>query len=200
MKGIKEFYDKTAAGWADQWYADDSQLPLLKRFLDMLPNDPRVLDLCCGAGYESMRMARLGAEVVGIDLSPESIAIAKQRNPDLKFYTGDMLEDYSFIDSVDGIVCIAGLVHIPPENAGKAFEQMGRVLKPGGYVMLVVREGEGRIESQSLRVVDGEEYDRSFYGYTLEALKQRAAGMMEFVTEIPEAEPSVWHNYIFKKA
>ena len=88
IKGIKEFYDITAAGWADQWYADDSQLPLLKQFLDMLPQYPRVLDLCCGAGYESMRMAKLGANVVGIDLSPESIAIAKQRNPDLKFHTG----------------------------------------------------------------------------------------------------------------
>ena len=200
MKGIREFYDKTVADWADKWYADDSQLPLLRRFMEFLPEEPRVLDLCCGAGYESMRMSKLGADVVGIDLSPESIAIAKQRNPDLEFHTGDMLEDYSFIGPVDGIMCIAGLVHIPADKASKAIEQMCRVLKPGGYVLLVVREGEGKLEKQSMHVIDGEEYDRAFYGYTREALKQSAAGMLEFVEEIPEKEPSVWHNYIFKKA
>lgn len=200
MKGVREFYDRTAADWAEKWYGDDSQLPLLKRFMAYLPQNPRILDLCCGAGYESMRLAGLGADVVGLDFSAESIAIAKERNPQLEFHTGDMLEDYSFVGPVDGIACIAGLVHIPVEKASIAFEQMGRVLKNGGYLLLVVREGEGRIEKQSLQVVDGEEYDRAFYGYTLDELKHCAGEMLEFVAEIPDDEPSVWRNYMFRKA
>ena len=85
MKGVKEFYDRTAADWADKWYADEAMLPLLRKFMAYLPEKPRVLDLCCGAGYESRRMAGLGAEVVGIDLSPASIEIACERNPELEF-------------------------------------------------------------------------------------------------------------------
>lgn len=199
MKGIKEFYDRTAADWADKWYDDDGMLPLLGKFLEYLPERPRVLDLCCGAGYESMRMARLGAEVTGIDLSPESIAIARSRNPELKFFASDMLEDYGYVGKMDGIACIAGLVHIPPENAGLAFANMAAVLKDGGYLLLVVRDGEGYIESQSRHVIDGEEYDRAFYGYTLDSLRAYADGMMEFVCEIPDDEPSMWKNYVFQK-
>lgn len=199
MKGIKEFYDRTAAEWADKWYADEAMLPLLRKFFEYLPDQPKVLDLCCGAGYESRRMAGLGAEVVGFDLSPASIEIAIERNPELKFFAGDMLQDYSYIGKVDGIACIAGLVHIHPDEAGCAFEHMAQVLKPGGYVLLVVRDGEGYIERQSRQIIDGEEYDRAFYGYTREKLTECADGLMEFVCEIADDEPSIWRNYIFRK-
>lgn len=198
-KGIKEFYDKTAADWADKWYENNEMLPLLRRFLSYLPDKPKVLDLCCGAGYESMRLARLGASVVGIDLSPASIDIARERNPHLEFYVDDMLEDYSYIGAVDGITCIAGLVHIPPENARAAFERMAQVLRAGGYLLLVVREGSGYIERQSKQVIDGEEYDRAFYGYTLSRLQECADGLMEYVCEIAEEDSSMWKNYIFSK-
>ena len=199
MKGVKEFYDATAAQWAEKWYADAGMLPLLKEFLAFLPDRPRVLDLCCGAGYESMRLAQLGAQAVGLDISPASVAIAREKNPALSFFVGDMLEDYRHVGAVDGIVCIAGLVHIPETGARQAFLRMAQVLNPGGYVLLVVREGAGRLEMQSRVQVDGEEYDRAFYGYTLDALKARAAGILEFVREIPEAGPSVWRNYVFRK-
>lgn len=199
MKGVREFYDATATEWAEKWYANAEMLPLLKKFLAFLPDSPRVLDLCCGAGYESMRLAQLGAEVVGLDVSPASVAIAREKNPDLNFFVGDMLEDYRHVGAVDGIVCIAGLVHIPEISARKAFLRMVDVLKTGGHVLLVVREGAGKLEMQSRMVVNGEEYDRAFYGYTLDVLKAHADGLLEFVQEIPEDAPSIWRNYIFRK-
>jgi len=199
MKGIQEYYDKTAAQWADKWYNDDSMLPLLKKFMAQLPEAPQVLDLCCGSGYESMRLAGLGAEVTGIDISPESIAIARERNPSLRFYTADMLDDYGFIGKMDGIACIAGLVHIAPENARRAISNMSAVLNDNGYVLLVVRDGSGYIESQSRHIIDGEEYDRAFYGYTLSDLKEHSDGILDYICEIPDEEPSPWRNYIFRK-
>ena len=50
MKGVRDYYDRTAAEWAERWYADDAMLPLLRAFLAELPENPLVLDLCCGAG------------------------------------------------------------------------------------------------------------------------------------------------------
>lgn len=200
MKGVKEYYDATAAEWAEKWYADAEVLPLLKKFLTFLPDRPRVLDLCCGAGYDSMRLMQLGANVVGLDISPASIAIAREKNPELSFYIGDMLEDYRQVGAVDGIVCIAGLVHIPESSARKAFLRMADVLNPGGHVLLVVREGTGKLEMQSRMMVNGEEYDRAFFGYALDALKAHAADILEFVREIPEDAPSIWRNYVFRKA
>lgn len=199
MKGVREYYDRMATEWADRWYGDDAMLPLLRRFLSDLPAQPRVLDLCCGAGYESMRMASLGAEVVGLDLSGESIAIARARNPQLSFHVGDMLEDYAALGPVDGVICIAGLVHLTREQLPLAFRHMAEAMKPGARALLVVRDGEGRLSKQSDVVIDGENYDRAFYAHTLEELKDAAQGLLVYESEVPGDEPSLWRNYIFKK-
>ena len=68
MKGIIDFYDDSAKSWADEWYENEMLLPYLKKFLNAIKkSQPRILDLCCGAGYESMRLKNLGASVVGAD-------------------------------------------------------------------------------------------------------------------------------------
>jgi 2-polyprenyl-3-methyl-5-hydroxy-6-metoxy-1,4-benzoquinol methylase len=85
MKGVKDFYNKTANEWAKEWYSNETMLPLLKKFRELFDIKPRILDAGCGAGYESMRLACLGAEVVGIDISEESINIARIKNPKCHF-------------------------------------------------------------------------------------------------------------------
>lgn len=86
MLGTMEYYDKAAAEWAERGYAPGSEVVCLKDFLNMLPENARVLDLCCGGGYESKRIADLGYEAVGIDFSEESLKIARQKNPTIAFY------------------------------------------------------------------------------------------------------------------
>ena len=198
-RDVKDFYNKTAQQWADKFYADDEHLPVLLDFMGRLPYGSRVLDLCCGAGYDSMRLAQMGASVVGIDLCEESIAIAKERNPKIPFYVGNMLDDYSDIGHVEAIICLAGLVHLPEEQLRMAFERMAQVMAPGGVVLLMVRDGEGRIDRMSDVVVDGEEYDRSFYAHTLEELTKHSEGLLVFDRVIGDSEESIWVNYVFKR-
>lgn len=199
MKDIKDFYDKTAREWADKWYEDETMLPYLKEFFTCLPQTPRVLDLCCGAGYESMRMQRLGAEVTGLDFSGESIRIAKERNPDIKFVVEDMLNDYSFLGKFDGCVVIAGLVHLPNEKLEKAFNIIYKVLDDNGLLFAAVRDGSGKNSKSSYTSIDGEDYDREFYMHTLEELVFYSVGKFDFIKEILPDEKSSWKYYIFKK-
>jgi len=198
-KNVRGYYNKTAAQWAEKWYADESSLPPLKDFLSILPPQPRILDLCCGAGYESMRLARLGAQVIGLDLSEESIAIARERNPGLSFFVDNMLSDYSYIGPVDAIVCIAGLVHLPVEQLRPAFERMNVILRLGGRLLFVVRDGTGRQAQSSDVIIDGESYDRAFFAHTLEELQKESEGIFSFEKELPDPEPSLWRNYVFEK-
>lgn len=198
-KNVRDFYNKTAQQWADKFYTDDEGLPVLANFMDRLPYGLRVLDLCCGAGYDSMRLAQMGASVVGIDLSEESIAIAKERNPNIPFYVENMLNDYSYIGKVEAIICMAGLVHIPVEKLRTAFEQMARVMDAGGFVLLTVRYGEGRVDRMSDVVVDGEEYDRSFYAHTLAELTEHSAELFAYDHVIEDPAETIWVNYVFKR-
>ena len=141
----------------------------------------------------------LGAQVAGIDLSPESIAIARERNPELVFYVDNMLNDYSYIGPKDAVVCIAGLVHLPAEQLRAAFERMDAVLAPGGRLLLVVREGTGRQTEQSDVVIDGESYDRAFFAHTQAELTEASAGMFVFEQELADPEPSLWRNIVLIK-
>lgn len=198
MLGTREYYDRTAAEWARNGYAEEAEPPFLGSFLSLLPPGGRVLDLCCGAGYETWRVRRRGFEAVGLDLSPASLAIARERNPDVPFYQGDLLEDYSHIGPVDGVLIIAGLVHVEARDLPLAFRRMGQVLRPGGYLAAAVREGRGRLEEQSVREIDGETYDRNFIAHDLEELTGAMGEAFAYLREL-ETDMPIWHTYLFQK-
>lgn len=198
MKGVQEYYDKTAAEWAAEGYGDEAYLPCLDEFLSLLPPGGRVLDLCCGTGYESFRLRRRGFESVGLDFSGESLAIAREKNPDVLFYQGDMLESYPQVGAVDGIICIAGLVHVETPDLPLAFRRMAEVLKPGGYLLASVRYGTGRMEERSVTEIDGETYDRNFIAHNEEELSAAAGESFALVREMP-SDMKIWAYYLFQK-
>ena len=194
MKTLIDYYDDYAEMWAERWYTNETLLPYLKQFVDLLPKNARVLDLCCGAGYESMRLNKLGVNVVGADLSEKSIELAKKHNPTIDFYVKDMLKSYNDLGQFDGIACIAGLVHLPERQLELAFKNMHEVLKNNSYLFIVVRNGD-RI-TQSIEV-DGQEYAREFYCYTLDKIKQHSEKYFQFAKELEQNED--WRYYILKK-
>lgn len=194
MKTLIDYYDDYAQAWANNWYNNESVLPYLKQFVEFLPNNARVLDLCCGAGYESMRLNKLGVNVVGADLSEKSINLARQCNPNIDFYVKDMLKSYKDLGLFDGIACIAGLVHLPENQLEVAFKNMHEVLKDNGYLLIVVRNGDKITKSIE---VDGQTYAREFYCYTLDKIKQHSEKYFKFVKELEQSGD--WRYYIFKK-
>lgn len=198
-KNIRDYYNKTAKAWADKLYEDDETSAVLTTFFKMLPEKPRILDLCCGTGCEAMRMSTMGAKVVGLDFSEASVEIAREHNPDIPFIISDMLEDYSRIGEVDAVVCVAGIVHLREDQLRKAFERMAQVVKPDGLVLLVFRDGNGRVDRMSDVEVDGEAYDRAFYAHNLEEIIAQSAGMFEFECLIDEPEPTIWLNAVLRR-
>lgn len=198
MHGVQDYYDKTAAAWAEEGYQPGAELPCLNEFLALLPPGGRVLDLCCGAGYETGRIRARGFDALGLDFSGESLKIARERNPGIPFYQGDMLEDYSRLGPVDGILICAGLVHIETKDLPLAFARMAAVVRPGGYVLASVREGVGKLDEWSLREVDGEEYDRNFIAHTLSELTAAAEGLFSYRRELP-SDRAVWRQYLFER-
>jgi SAM-dependent methyltransferase len=104
-----------------------------------------VLDVATGAGEPALTIAKVvgtSGKVVGVDLSPEMLQIAKQRaaSQGLTNVAFQVVEDESlsmFQDNTfDSVVCRNGLMFMPdPVKALKAFL---RVLKPGGKVSVAV--------------------------------------------------------------
>ena len=72
---------------------EDEANNFIENLIDKLKLDPdsEVLDLACGKGRHALKMSDYFQKVTGIDLSKNSINIAKKFNKEnLKFFTGDM--------------------------------------------------------------------------------------------------------------
>jgi trans-aconitate methyltransferase len=94
-----------------------------------LGGSERVLDLGCGTGVFTAKIAATGAKVVGIDASPEMIEAARQREPGLTFVVGDG-QALSFSGEFDAVFSNAALHWMPRANDVAA--GIARSLRPGG--------------------------------------------------------------------
>ncbi|MDP9379783.1 MAG: class I SAM-dependent methyltransferase [Chloroflexota bacterium] len=117
-------------------------IKLADEFLALLPPDPRVLDLGCGAGRDMAWLEARGARVTGVDLSTGMLEEARRR------VRGELLQmdmrRLSFPDGhFHGVWCMASMLHLPKAEAPLALGEVHRVLVPGGALALSVQEGEG---------------------------------------------------------
>ena len=58
IKGVKDYYNKTAHEWAEEWYSNETMLSMLNKFVGLFDISPRILDAGCGAG-ESGRKRKI---------------------------------------------------------------------------------------------------------------------------------------------
>jgi SAM-dependent methyltransferase len=96
----------------------------------------RVLDVGCGTGRLTAKLATVGREVVGIDLSAEMIARANARAsqvPGLSFICGDFLTSELGSRRFDCLITSAALHHMP---ADLAIARMKNLLRPGGRLVI----------------------------------------------------------------
>ena len=134
---LETYFDRTAL---DAWAAMTSEAPVSKiratvragrqemrdTLLSWLPQDltgRRILDAGCGTGMLAIEAARRGADVVGIDVSPQLIEIGKERLPDdvkgkISLHAGDMLDPaYGHFDH---IVSMDVLIHYESDQIAAA--------------------------------------------------------------------------------
>ncbi|HZS30640.1 MAG TPA: class I SAM-dependent methyltransferase [Gaiellaceae bacterium] len=98
-----------------------------------------VLDIGCGLGwFEVFALAKGARAVTGIEVSERDLETARRHldAPDLRLLVASATE-LPFADAgFDTVVCWEVLEHIPPGSEPRAFEEIRRVLRPGGRLYL----------------------------------------------------------------
>lgn len=107
--------------------------PLRKKVARVVGGKPKkILDVACGTGSQSYELAKRGHEVVGVDLSPEMLAVARRKNKNgfrIKFIEADATK-LPFKDRSFDIATISLAVHEMPYEMGvKVLKEMRRVSK-----------------------------------------------------------------------
>lgn len=94
-----------------------------------------ILDVACGTGDLTLDLLRRGHRVTGVDLSEQMLALARRKAEAARFQLADA-EALPFADaSFDAVTCAFGIrnfVHLE-----KGLDEMLRVLKPGGRLVLL---------------------------------------------------------------
>lgn len=140
---LTEYFDRTAV---DQWARLTSDAPVSRvrqtvragrdrmraTLLGWLPADlagARVLDAGCGTGAAAVELARRGARVVAVDLSPTLVALARERAAShpaaarISFLAGDMLDPA--LGRFDYAVAMDSLIHYPAAEINGALAALG---------------------------------------------------------------------------
>lgn len=138
---IADEYDERIPGngVVDEIFTD-SELDFL---LGKIHAEDEVLDMGCGTGRFTIPLAERVKSVSGLDLSPMMLATARKKLADrgleADLREGDMAA-LPFADaSFDVVVSMLALMHIPREDRQQVFREVARVLRPGGRLLIGVK-------------------------------------------------------------
>ena len=141
---LETYFDRTAA---EAWKRLTSDAPvgsiratvragrdeMRATLLSWLPGDlrgARVLDAGCGTGALAVEVARRGAEVVAIDISPTLVDLARERAPAgfgagaIRFAVGDMLDPA--LGQFDYVVAMDSLIHYEGVDIARSLAALAR--------------------------------------------------------------------------
>jgi len=111
--------------------------------LSKIRSSDDILDMGCGTGRFTIPLAQVARKVTGLDVSAAMIAKAREKAEEaglsIDFREADM-ENMPFLDnSFDTVICMLALMHIPIESRQRVFTEASRVLKPGGTMIVSVK-------------------------------------------------------------
>ncbi|MXV60640.1 methyltransferase domain-containing protein [Natronorubrum sp. JWXQ-INN-674] len=134
--------------------------------LEVLDPEPgeRILDLGCGTGHLTDRIASSDATVVGVDSAPEMIEQARETHPDRTFVHADA-RTMSFEGPFDAVFSNAALHWIPDEDQGAVLSSVREALSSGTGRFVAELGGTGNVE----RIVEATVAELEARGYEAES-------------------------------
>lgn len=127
----------------DEWLEDTRGYRVRRRHLELLRLIPSqgqlILDAGCGPGTYGIMLAQDGNQVIGVEISPKSVVVAKERATKKRVRFAPMIGDLERLQFKDNSfdICFCGWVlhHFP--DIGTAVDEVFRILRPGGKIALI---------------------------------------------------------------
>lgn len=135
LDDIRTSYDTVAQSYAEIVQDGPADEPEYLDLFAKLASGP-VLDAGCGPGRLAGLLHERDLPVIGVDLSPGMIEIARRDHPGPDYRVGSMTALELPDGSVSGVISWWSIIHLPREVVPDAFAEFHRVLAPGGVLLL----------------------------------------------------------------
>ena len=183
-KETLNYYDKHAETYDDDriYPANKFRLELVSDILKQIPKG-KILDAGCGTGMFLEVATKAGFDCTGCDFSEGMLNKAKEILPDIPLIQTS-IDDLSMFqdETFDHVFCLGVLPYIPEEQEGKAYQEIRRILKKGGYF---------------ISAHQNELFDMfTFNKYTLRFFERN---MLPLISQInPYIDPELWKDELSK--
>jgi ubiquinone/menaquinone biosynthesis C-methylase UbiE len=137
----QEFNQWAAAGRGDEMEAHHSDIAEQTIALMRINPADRILDLGCGTGWASRRLARIATagEITGIDVADEMLRRAEQASQgigNVRYLWGSAEKIPATDNSFDKVLSIESFYYYADQ--GKSLDELRRVMKPGGRLFILI--------------------------------------------------------------
>ena len=146
---VARAYNSVAKEYAGKFCDEHKQKPkdreILHRFAMDIGDRKPVWDFGCGPGQTTDYLKSLGLNASGLDLSEGMLEQARAVHPGIPFRNGNILNLELGDNSIAGVVAFYAIVHFSEDQVRRAFQEIFRVLQPGGIFLFTYHVGEETI-------------------------------------------------------
>ncbi|OBC01877.1 hypothetical protein A5784_17425 [Mycobacterium sp. 852013-50091_SCH5140682] len=144
---VRATYGAVAPAYARELSEELERLPFERWLLDRVAaaaRDLPIMDAGCGPGHVTAYLAAAGVDAHGLDLSPEMIAEAQQRHPDVDYEVGDLrrLMRPATAAGWGAVLGWYSLIHLAASELPGAVAALARPLASDGLLVLAVHVGD----------------------------------------------------------
>ena len=141
-----------------------------------------VLELACGPGNITQYLLekRPDLKILGTDLAPNMIELAKKNNPDAEFDLLDFREMKSLGKTFDAILCGFGLPYLSKKEALEFIADSGQILNTGGVLYISTMEDDNT-KSRFQKGSSGDEVFMNYHeaSYLSEAMENNGFSIID---------------------